>query len=724
MKKFTKILIGYIFKYLTGFLMVFICSVMVFSVAKESVERYIVKQAQMQVMVGLKEINSIVEKMELIGQMMYRNQDFYKLIYQGNSFSKSDILLFRDSNNIMMEIGYLTEYIPYMFTVFNNSDLYLSSSQCSTSFKDYYGEFMEVSTLDGGIEDSAELKEFIFQVPSIDRKFVKLGSIRYIYDARERYLEEPLVYFTSGTGTNHKTHHKFCFVLDKEYLAEAVLRQEYKEKGFLYIQEKSSEEEILAWGINKDELEEVNTLKTTKLRGYHVIKLSQDNLGWNVVTGIPLSYIDEQMKPVQNLLVGYLFIGLIAVIALTLYFSISRCNSYKQYYLQIDELKRRNKDILLENIITNGMQNSEEILAFNECFERIPEFYFVVLVRLLQSSVLDKEAVSIKMNIFLRQKNIPILINVRSGVADELFLIERFSCQETSLVDVQEAFEDMAEEIDKQLGVKFHIGISAIGTSFNNVNKCYEQAKRIVQAQYMFENENMVKVYDISANALSENLLSTEFMSRLYTILICGQEEDVLHELEYIEKYYKRMPYFFEANKEQIFYLLRNVYYTAMLQLSCKDWESHIPIYANGETCQEMIAQFQQCTKWICEQILICKKSKYEVLKKDILQYIGHHYAEPNLSAYIVGREVGITEKFFYQFWKEQMGESFSDYLLHLRIEKAKEYLSQTNYSNEQIATLVGFVSQNTFYRNFNKMVGVTPKTFKKNNIHEKNGHS
>ena len=124
---------------------------------------------------------------------------------------------------------------------------------------------------------------------------------------------------------------------------------------------------------------------------------------------------------------------------------------------------------------------------------------------------------------------------------------------------------------------------------------------------------------------------------------------------------------------------------------------------------------FEECTAWICEQILQCKKSKNEMLKKEILQYIAQYYSDPGLSAYIVSREVGISEKYFYQFWKEQMGESFTNYLLHLRIEKAKEYLTQTDYSNEQIATLVGFVSSNTFYRNFNKFTGVTPKTFKEN---------
>lgn len=715
MRKFAKIAIGYMVRYLLGFLMVFSCSIMVFNVAKDSVESYIVKQAQMQTQEGVQKIDAVVEKMELISQMMYQNPDFYKLIYQGDTFSKADILLFRDSNNLMIEIGYLTDYIPYMFTVFNNNDLYLSSSQCSTSFSDYYGEFMSISTPEGVVEDSSALKELIFNVPITNKKFLKLESIRYIYDTKEQYLEDALLYLTTGTEMNYRTHHKFCFIINKEYLLETILMSELKADGFLSIQDGFSGEELLSWGISSDKIEVVMASEETELQGYHVMKLRQDKLGWDIVMGIPVSFIDEQMKPVQSLLVGYLCLGFIAVIGLTLYFSMSRYYGVKQHYLQLDELRRRNKAILLENLITNGTRNSDEQIAFKEYFEVIPEFYCVVIVRFLHTDILNYEAITIKMMNFLQQKNVKVLENVHSGVTDELFFIELFPWQETNLANLQKSFEDMADDICKQFGLKLHIGISAIGTKLNNVNKCYEQAKRIVQAQYMFENENMVKVYDIKANSSSENPITMEFMNRLYTMLVCGQGEDVQAELRHIGAYYVRMNYLFETNKEQIFYSLRNVYYTAVLQLNCKDWEQTIPVYTNSMTCQEMIMLFEKCTIWICEQILQCKKSKNQILKKEILQYIAQYYSDPGLSAYVVSREVGISEKYFYQFWKEQMGESFSNYLLHLRIEKAKEYLTQTDYSNEQIATLVGFVSSNTFYRNFNKLTGVTPKTFKEN---------
>jgi len=48
-------------------------------------------------------------------------------------------------------------------------------------------------------------------------------------------------------------------------------------------------------------------------------------------------------------------------------------------------------------------------------------------------------------------------------------------------------------------------------------------------------------------------------------------------------------------------------------------------------------------------------------------------------------------------------------------VDKAKEYLEQTDYSNIEIAALTGFASANTFYRNFQEVIGVSPNAYREN---------
>ena len=74
---------------------------------------------------------------------------------------------------------------------------------------------------------------------------------------------------------------------------------------------------------------------------------------------------------------------------------------------------------------------------------------------------------------------------------------------------------------------------------------------------------------------------------------------------------------------------------------------------------------------------------------------------------------LGISERFLQTAIKDKTGDTFAVYLEKLRIRKATELLLNTKLSNEQIADEVGFVAVSTFYRVFNKRMGMSPKAFR-----------
>ena len=169
---------------------------------------------------------------------------------------------------------------------------------------------------------------------------------------------------------------------------------------------------------------------------------------------------------------------------------------------------------------------------------------------------------------YLREHYRGKFLNVYSGFMDQLFLFELHPEQEANVTGMKKLFEEVAALIAAKYDVTFHLGISAIGTDLSNISKCYEQARRIVQAQYAYENENVIKMYDITADTLYENPVNLEFLNRLNMMLISGQQEEADQAIEKIEHYYSRFPYLYEIHKEQVFYSIRNVFYTAWLNLN------------------------------------------------------------------------------------------------------------------------------------------------------------
>ncbi len=227
-----------------------------------------------------------------------------------------------------------------------------------------------------------------------------------------------------------------------------------------------------------------------------------------------------------------------------------------------------------------------------------------------------------------------------------------------------------------------HVGISAAATDLSAISKCYGQAKRIIQSLYMSENENIVQCY-APADSLQENPITLELMTHLYTMLICGRYPEAEKELSSIEEFYKRMPYLYETCREQIFYSLKNLFHTVVTYLNCENFQQKIPVYSESLRCGQIISAYKAYAAWICDYIAQNKKSHNEGLKEKVLAIIHERYGDCELSAYGISQEVGITENYLGKFVKDQTGESFSAYLLRVRIDKAREYLDRTNYSNK-----------------------------------------
>ena len=93
--------------------------------------------------------------------------------------------------------------------------------------------------------------------------------------------------------------------------------------------------------------------------------------------------------------------------------------------------------------------------------------------------------------------------------------------------------------------------------------------------------------------------------------------------------------------------------------------------------------------------------------------YLESNFADKNMSVNYVCEELGVTERYLQTVIRDRTGDTFAIYLEKLRVKRAAELLLNTDYSNEQVADLVGYGALSTFYRAFNKRMGMSPKVFR-----------
>lgn len=80
----------------------------------------------------------------------------------------------------------------------------------------------------------------------------------------------------------------------------------------------------------------------------------------------------------------------------------------------------------------------------------------------------------------------------------------------------------------------------------------------------------------------------------------------------------------------------------------------------------------------------------------------------------VVAREVGMSRYHFSRVFKESMGLSPINYIVRQRIERAKKLLAETELPIADIALQAGFSGQSHFTTFFRKLVGLTPRSFRK----------
>lgn len=94
-------------------------------------------------------------------------------------------------------------------------------------------------------------------------------------------------------------------------------------------------------------------------------------------------------------------------------------------------------------------------------------------------------------------------------------------------------------------------------------------------------------------------------------------------------------------------------------------------------------------------------------------KYALEHYKEEvslkTLAQYFKGNAAYMGQNF-----KKDTGRSFSDYLKEIRIKKAKELLTNGDYSAKEIGMLVGFQNDTYFSASFKKETGLTPAEYRK----------
>ena len=93
--------------------------------------------------------------------------------------------------------------------------------------------------------------------------------------------------------------------------------------------------------------------------------------------------------------------------------------------------------------------------------------------------------------------------------------------------------------------------------------------------------------------------------------------------------------------------------------------------------------------------------------------YMAEHFADSSLMLQDVAKAVNMSNSRFSTVFSQQNGQTFTEYLVYLRLSKAKELLRTTDHRSSQIAFEVGYNDAHYFSYIFKKNTGMTPSEYR-----------
>ncbi|MEK3722859.1 helix-turn-helix domain-containing protein [Paenibacillus sp. FSL H8-0034] len=296
------------------------------------------------------------------------------------------------------------------------------------------------------------------------------------------------------------------------------------------------------------------------------------------------------------------------------------------------------------------------------------------------------------------------------------------SSAEPFTAECQTEIEGRIEQIKQALAVHSLVNpVFAVGRIYPrllDVWQSYEEANQALNVSMRSMTEDVIWFEDISRKSNHYHFPS-EVETRMLSYIKAGNQQEVdklMGEL-YEENFVQRD---LSLNMLRVFlYELWGGFIKVAEQVSAEDDSIAHAVQSKAFellTYKDMKRFYQyifELYRKVSDEANRKKKSHNERLTAEIVTLLQQTYTDPHLSLSSISSHFAISEVYLSQFFKEQTGINFSDYLESLRMTRAMELLATSNLSVYEIANQVGYNLATSFSRAFKRTHGMSASAYR-----------
>ncbi len=302
--------------------------------------------------------------------------------------------------------------------------------------------------------------------------------------------------------------------------------------------------------------------------------------------------------------------------------------------------------------------------------------------------------------------------------ADGVVLI--INCQNNSIKeDVKKILDFGAAFVEENFNVFLRISVSAIRRGVESICKCYAQVRHAKD----YRRVGFVGILDVEEMG---NKLSVG--SYYYP---AGSEQKILADIKSgdYKKAEENICEIFRVNTERntppkLMTILAANIISVFLRAVNPPESNAAEFFAGFNDAYAAIESFEsvndvkerllELAKFVCAFSARDEQTERRSTVEEIKKYVGEHYSDPMLNVNHIADWFNMKTSFLSTLFKRQEGMGLLEYITTLRLDEAKRLLKNTDYTMAVVAEKTGFMSERTFFRAFEKYVGISPGRFRK----------
>ncbi|GMK47165.1 response regulator [Paenibacillus glycanilyticus] len=265
---------------------------------------------------------------------------------------------------------------------------------------------------------------------------------------------------------------------------------------------------------------------------------------------------------------------------------------------------------------------------------------------------------------------------------------------------------------------QLRIAISDSVQGIKQIRQAYGQAKQTLKYGILLPELDVLDYTSISERNERHDV-SVEVIGRILNLLGMGRGDEIKQLLDQILDvrivscceigYLERIS---QLLNEELFDKLFRIYgYKVLDQLSTHAYVGHIGNFDRFEDYHKAVRQLLDSLDRFIRDRREQVPTVQNTMQK-VIAYLQAHYAD-DLNMAVVSNYFSLNYSYFSQAFQEYTGESFSNYVRRLRLDKAKELLVNSDLKVYEISEQVGFENVKHFARIFKDTEGVTALEFR-----------